>query len=192
MIYQKSLLNEKMRRKREELVNLGYNKTDSVSRVDLNFKNELLSMPGGDVLKLCFQCGLCTGSCIVSRNVDTFRPRQILRMVQLGLKDILKSEDLWRCVTCYTCNERCPQGVKLTDVFTILKNRATQEGLLPKAMKELLKAIHEFGWIYEMGDVQEFEREDLELPDIPEASGMVFRKIAEKTGLNRLLEIQEG
>jgi heterodisulfide reductase subunit C len=170
---------------------LGYNKSDSVSRIDLTFKNELLNMPGGDVLKLCFQCGLCTGSCIVSRNVATFRPRQILRMVQLGLRDILKSEDIWRCVTCYTCNERCPQGVKLTDVFTVLKNRATHEGLLPKAIKELLKVIYEFGRIYEMGDVQEFEREDLELPAIPGASPMTFRKIAEKTGLTPLLEIQE-
>ena len=174
------------------LINLGYDKTDSVSRVDLNFKNELLAAPGGEILKLCFQCGLCTGSCIVSRNVDTFKPRQILRMVQLGLKDILKSEDIWRCVQCYTCSERCPQGVKLTDVFTVIKNRATQEGYLPKAMKELIKAIYEFGRIYEMGDVQEFEREDLELPDIPEASPMTFRKIAEKIGLKEMLDIQEG
>lgn len=192
MTYKKSLLNEKMQRKREELMNLGYDKTDSVSRVDLAFKNELLSMPGGEVLKLCFQCGLCTGSCIVSRNVETFKPRQILRMVQLGLRDILKSEDIWRCVTCYTCNERCPQGVKLTDVFTVLKNRATQEGYLPKVIKELLKTIYKFGRIYEMGDVQEFEREDLELPEIPEASPMTFRKVAEKTDLIRLLDIQEG
>ncbi|MFX1521076.1 MAG: 4Fe-4S dicluster domain-containing protein [Promethearchaeota archaeon] len=159
-----------------------------IRKIDLSFRNELLNMPGGEILKNCFQCGLCTGSCIVSRNTDTFRPRQILRMVQLGLKDILKSSDLWRCVTCYTCNERCPQGVKLTDVFTVLKNRATQEGLLPKAIKELIKAIYEFGRIYEMTDVQEFEREELELPDIPEASPLIFRKIVEKTGLTKLID----
>ena len=169
------------------MVKVAYDKS-TISKIDLSFKNELLNMPGGEILKNCFQCGLCTGSCIVSRNTDTFRPRQILRMVQLGIKDILKADDLWRCVTCYTCVERCPQGVKLTDVFTALKNMATQEGYLPKAMKELIKAIYEFGRIYEMTDVQEFEREELELPDIPEASPLTFRKIAEKTGLTKLID----
>jgi len=31
---------------------------------------------------------------------------------------------LWDCVTCYQCQEQCPQGVKVTEVLYELKNLA--------------------------------------------------------------------
>jgi heterodisulfide reductase subunit C len=34
---------------------------------------------------------------------------------------------LWDCVTCYQCQEHCPQGVKVTDVLYELKNQAMKE-----------------------------------------------------------------
>ncbi len=34
---------------------------------------------------------------------------------------------LWDCVTCYQCQEHCPQGVKVTDVLYELKNQAMTE-----------------------------------------------------------------
>jgi heterodisulfide reductase subunit C len=34
---------------------------------------------------------------------------------------------LWDCVTCYQCQEHCPQGVKVTDVLYELKNLAIKE-----------------------------------------------------------------
>jgi heterodisulfide reductase subunit C len=43
--------------------------------------------------------------------------------VGLGLKDLaLGSRMLWYCLTCYQCQEHCPQGVKVTDIFYELKN----------------------------------------------------------------------
>jgi heterodisulfide reductase subunit C len=34
------------------------------------------------------------------------------------------SRMLWECATCYQCQEHCPQGVNITDIFYALKNRA--------------------------------------------------------------------
>ena len=63
---------------------------------------------GAKTLNLCFQCGTCTGSCASGR-FTAFRTRKVVRRAQLGLKDqILPSDDLWMCTTCYTCYERCP------------------------------------------------------------------------------------
>ncbi len=31
---------------------------------------------------------------------------------------------LWDCVTCYQCQENCPQNVQITDIFLQLKNIA--------------------------------------------------------------------
>jgi heterodisulfide reductase subunit C len=44
------------------------------------------------------------------------------------LKDLaFGSTMLWDCVTCYQCQEHCPQGVKVTDVLYELKNLAINE-----------------------------------------------------------------
>ena len=46
----------------------------------------------------------------------------------MGIRDLaLGSRMLWSCLTCYQCQEHCPQGVKVTDIFYELKNMAAVE-----------------------------------------------------------------
>jgi heterodisulfide reductase subunit C len=41
----------------------------------------------------------------------------------LGARDLaFGSTMLWDCLTCYQCQEQCPQGVGVTDVLYELKN----------------------------------------------------------------------
>ena len=50
-----------------------------------------------------------------------------MRSLGLGLKDLaMGSNMLWNCLTCYQCQEHCPQGVKVTDVLYELKNLAVK------------------------------------------------------------------
>ena len=54
-------------------------------------------------------------------------PHQIMHSCALGIKDLaLGSNMLWDCLTCYQCQEQCPQGVCVTDVFYELKNEAVR------------------------------------------------------------------
>jgi heterodisulfide reductase subunit C/nitrate reductase gamma subunit len=77
----------------------------------------------------CFECQTCTNVCPVVANYANPRetlgllPHQIMHSLGLGLKDYaLSSRMVWDCVTCYLCQEHCPQGVQVTDVLYELKN----------------------------------------------------------------------
>ena len=82
----------------------------------------------------CFSCQNCSTVCPVVGNYENpqealgLLPHQIMRSVGLGLKDLaFGSKMLWSCVTCYQCQEHCPQGVKVTDILYELKNLAIKE-----------------------------------------------------------------
>ncbi|MFQ6099871.1 MAG: 4Fe-4S dicluster domain-containing protein [Anaerolineae bacterium] len=80
--------------------------------------------PDGRLLRRCIQCGTCTASC-PSASAMELTPRQMWRMVQLGLADeVLRSKTMWLCSLCYQCQVRCPRGIPLTDTITRLKEMA--------------------------------------------------------------------
>jgi heterodisulfide reductase subunit C len=81
-----------------------------------------------ETLKLCVQCGKCTGSCPSGRNT-ALRTRKLFRMAQEDMREeIFNAPELWFCSTCYTCYERCPKGVKTTDLIRTIRNLAAKEG----------------------------------------------------------------
>jgi len=82
----------------------------------------------------CFTCENCSTVCPVAGNYENpqqyldLLPHQIIRSLGVGLKDLaMGSRMLWYCLTCYQCQEHCPQGVKVTDIFYELKNLAAKE-----------------------------------------------------------------
>jgi len=54
-----------------------------------------------------------------------YGPRQINAMVRAGMRDeVLCTNSMWLCLSCYLCTERCPRGVKVTDIMYALKRLA--------------------------------------------------------------------
>lgn len=99
-----------------------------LEEVDPNFKYEVSEVIGGQNIKLCFNCGICTVSCPIRRVDDTYNPRRIIRMVLYGMKDeVLSSETIWKCAHCLTCLERCPQDVRFAEVIEALRILAVRE-----------------------------------------------------------------
>jgi len=79
----------------------------------------------------CFSCCTCSSSCPVVGNYDNpmeelgLLPHQVIHSAVLGNIELaLGSSMLWDCLTCYKCQENCPQGVQIADVFYKLKNLA--------------------------------------------------------------------
>ena len=88
------------------------------------FLEEVCSFPGAETLHACIQCGTCSGSCPVAREME-YGPRQINAMVRAGMRDeVLCTNSMWLCLSCYLCTERCPRGVKVTDIMYALKRLA--------------------------------------------------------------------
>ncbi|RKY89968.1 (Fe-S)-binding protein [candidate division KSB1 bacterium] len=60
----------------------------------------------------CIECGICTGSCPISRIDSNFSPRLMVENLLLGEEDdVIRSKKLWSCLTCKACSSRCPASV---------------------------------------------------------------------------------
>jgi heterodisulfide reductase subunit C len=102
---------------------------------DPAFRDAVLKTPVGEKIPTCMQCGICAGSCPVSHEMD-YTPRQLVRMVQLGLrKEVLSSNTIWICTTCFSCSVRCPRGIHPTELMEILKPMAIAQGIENKDSK---------------------------------------------------------
>jgi len=100
--------------------------------VKTSFIDEVCSVPGGEAIRSCIQCGICTGSCPTANNWD-YPPRQVIAMVRAGFReDLLSSNSMWFCASCYTCTVRCPRDIKPADIMHALEVLAVRSGLSTK------------------------------------------------------------
>jgi heterodisulfide reductase subunit D len=77
----------------------------------------------------CLDCGVCTGSCPVSRYDPKYSPRlTVERALLLGEHDVVCDPEIWNCLTCGTCNLRCPSTVDYTAFVRAARAEARQLG----------------------------------------------------------------
>lgn len=96
------------------------------------FGREIMSAPGCDRLVRCIQCGTCSGTCPLSVYME-HSPRQIMALVRADFKEeVLRSNSVWLCASCYACSVECPREIPITDIMYALKRRAIDEGLYPR------------------------------------------------------------
>ena len=147
------------------------------SEINPRFKYELIKEHGSEKLLKCFQCGTCTSDCPVARYSDSYRPRTILHMAKLGLKDrVLKSDTLWLCAACFTCTDRCPQDVEVASVIRVLRNIAAEEGIFPQVFRDQCASVLESGYAYKIPDLRIKKRESLGLPTLPKGNPESIKK----------------
>ncbi|TFG09530.1 4Fe-4S dicluster domain-containing protein [Candidatus Thorarchaeota archaeon] len=158
-----------------------------MSKLDPSFRDDVKSMPNGEELTACFACSTCTAACPIANQWD-FKPHQLIRMILLGMREeVLSSREIWECLTCFECQERCPQNVRVTDIFFDCKNLAAEEGYeVPENVLVLGKELVDKGQLYVV--TADWEREDLDLePEVPGLSVEEVEKILKKTRTGRLV-----
>jgi heterodisulfide reductase subunit C len=159
------------------------------SKMDPKFKYEISKRHGGEKLMRCFQCGTCTSDCPVAKFSETYRPRQIIRMAQLGLKDkVLNSDTLWLCASCFTCTDRCPQDVEVASVIRVLRNLAAEQGCVPQVFKDEASSILDSGYAFKIPELRLKRRESLGLPPLPKGNSDSIRKTLRRVGFLKSLE----
>jgi len=82
--------------------------TDTVSRIS------------GVEPELCYQCGTCSAGCPIVERMDV-GPRRVLLMLQQGDESVLETETIWLCAACYTCDSRCPRGIRISALMEALR-----------------------------------------------------------------------
>ncbi len=102
----------------------------------------------------CYQCGKCSAGCPMASAMD-YSPRQIIRMLQLGLADqALRSRSIWLCASCETCATRCPRDVDVAKVMDILRIESDRAGVaaiphIPIFHKTFLESVENHGRVAE-------------------------------------------
>jgi heterodisulfide reductase subunit C len=135
---------------------------------DPGFRQALLSEEGAENIAACFMCRTCTASCPISHVDKRFNPLRIIRMALYGLRDqVLQSDFIWLCSSCYACQERCPQGVSITEFMTALKNLAVRAGHAPAGARLQMDLIIREGRIYPIDEFDNKKRNKLGLPSLP-------------------------
>jgi len=105
----------------------------------------------------------------VHRANKDYDPLHIIRMLVLDQKkELLKGTMIWLCSDCYTCQENCPMGVKITDIINHLKNLATREKNIPLGVSTQEKLLKDQGKIYIIDDFDNKKRAKVGLPFLPE------------------------
>ncbi len=123
----------------------------SRSRIDSHFADEIASIPGGDRLRECIQCGTCSAVCPLSAYMD-YTPRRLIAMTGAGMKDeVLGSFSIWACAGCYACTSACPKQIPITDMMYALKRTAIREGIHPRRFatpvlaREFIGSVDRYG-----------------------------------------------
>jgi Fe-S oxidoreductase len=81
----------------------------------------------------CMECGLCTGSCPVSREMSTFSPRQIIKRAVLEPDGgLVRSREIWACLSCASCSGRCPAEINFPEFISSHRQQARSEGNFPQ------------------------------------------------------------
>jgi heterodisulfide reductase subunit C len=97
----------------------------------------------------CMQCGRCTASCPAAFQYDDYRPRDVMRKLQLGDRDAV-TRILWRCGQCYSCAARCPRNNSVASGILALRESAIKAGEAPEAIMGVAALIRKN--LYERGE----------------------------------------
>ncbi len=140
----------------------------------------------------CYQCGKCTSGCEAHKLLE-LEPHKMVALLKRGLIDeMVNSDIIWTCMSCFKCRERCPQKVAPVDVLFALKNMAVASGKqVPGKYTQWLQSILGTGLVQEVKTVSTRDnktrnRSDLNLPDISKPTdpakfqGMISKIAVEK------------
>jgi len=160
--------------------------------ISLDFSNVVTSRLGGETITRCYQCGTCASSCPVAKLTDKFNPREVIKLSLLGEKEeVLSSDAIWLCCSCYNCQERCPQEVEIADVIYALRNIAFEKGYIPNIYSEFASAVFNDGRIATISKFMEQKRPTIGLPPLQPTGVNALRKILSASGFDKLQQKKE-
>jgi heterodisulfide reductase subunit C len=150
-----------------DLTSMGESQTEIKKEI-----NERLNKLQNEIPEFCFQCAKCTSGCEAHKLLE-LEPHKIVALLKRGLIDeMINSDVIWTCMSCFKCRERCPQKVAPVEILFALKNMAVAKGKqIPGKYTAMLQSILSIGLIQDIQKITDFNnktirRDDLGLPAI--------------------------
>ncbi|MEM0448788.1 MAG: 4Fe-4S dicluster domain-containing protein [Methanomassiliicoccales archaeon] len=135
-------------------------------------------------LRKCHQCGHCTGVCPSAR-YGGIRPREIMERASKGTMDLRLEQDIWKCLMCNSCSERCQVGADPAHVITLLRNAAAIRGNRPPHFEEEMKLFVKTGMSFPRTGLTKKLRSEFSLPEL-EVDEKVMEELKILLSLSRL------
>ncbi|MHA1718878.1 MAG: 4Fe-4S dicluster domain-containing protein [Promethearchaeota archaeon] len=150
----------------------------------------------GTNLNLCYNCSTCSTICPVALETEGhFNPRSIILLANFGHENRLVADlvpNVWDCTMCELCQEACPEGVNLHEVFLRIKNASARFQNIPKSYTSETNQVYIFGKAVPSQPVIEKRRKQLGLPESPETNVEEIKKLMGMTPVEKiLLEIEK-
>lgn len=110
------------------------------------FFNSLFEVEDGERFKTCLQCATCSGACPYGYLMD-FPPGRMISYLRADLFDqVLKSDSIWLCVSCYACTQVCPSLIPVTPgLMTRAKEELLLAGNVPSELQDALMNSQRYG-----------------------------------------------
>jgi len=167
-----------------DLTSMGESQTEIRKEI-----NDRLAKLQDEISDFCYQCAKCTSGCEAHKLLE-LEPHKIVALTKRGLIDeMVNSDVIWTCMSCFKCRERCPQKVAPVEILFALKNLAVASGKqIPGNYTAWLQSVLSIGLLQDLKSVstrdnKTFSRADLGLPEIskptdPTKFQMMLSKIA--------------
>ena len=110
------------------------------------FYNSLFEVDEGEQIRTCLQCAMCSGVCPFGYLMD-FPPGKMIATLRADMfENVLKTDTVWMCISCYACTEVCPKKIPLTPgLMTRAKEQLLLAGNIPKELQSALEFSQRYG-----------------------------------------------
>ena len=106
----------------------------------------LESTPNGERLRLCLQCGDCSGICPFGYLMIHPPSRMIAQLRADRFQNVLDTDTVWMCVSCYACTAVCPAQIPLTPgLMARTKEELILAGNVPAELQSALENSQRYG-----------------------------------------------
>ncbi len=115
--------------------------------IDHSFYDQVLeATPNGERLRLCLQCGDCSGICPFGYLMIHPPSRMIAHLRADRFEKVLDTDTVWMCVSCYACTAVCPAQIPLTPgLMARTKEELILAGNVPAELQSALENSQRYG-----------------------------------------------
>lgn len=110
------------------------------------YERVLEATPSGERLRLCLECGNCSGICPFGY-LMLYPPSRMIAILRADrFNKLLETDTVWMCVSCYACTAACPSKIPLTPgLMTSIKEELLLAGNVPAELHTALQNSQRYG-----------------------------------------------